>query len=358
MKERETYNGIKPLVSIVIPAYNEEVIIVQNLTRICDYMSGFKEEYNWELIIINDGSHDKTGTLADEFARNNSNVKVLHHIVNLNLGNALKTGFAHSKGDYTITMDLDLSYAPYHIENLLKTLVNTKADIVIASPYMKDGKVTAVPFMRRILSRWVNRFMRVAAQEKLHTYTGMVRGYRTEFLKSLNLKTVDYEINPEILYKAIILRARIIEIPAHLDWTEQNKLGIKRTSGMRLLKTFFSGLMAGFIFRPYIFFLFFGVIILLISIYLIGWIFYFTIHAVTILQIDPQSFDDRFSLAIKQVYQQRPHLFFLGGIALLAALQILSLGFLSLQSKRYFEELFHLNSSIFKQESKLKINVK
>jgi glycosyltransferase involved in cell wall biosynthesis len=358
MKERETYNGIKPLVSIVIPAYNEEVIIVQNLTRICDYMSGFKEEYNWELIIINDGSHDKTGTLADEFARNNSNVKVLHHIVNLNLGNALKTGFAHSKGDYTITMDLDLSYAPYHIENLLKTLVNTKADIVIASPYMKGGKVTAVPFMRRILSRWVNRFMRVAAQEKLHTYTGMVRGYRTEFLKSLNLKTVDYEINPEILYKAMILRARIIEIPAHLDWNEQNKLGIKRTSGMRLIKTFFSGLMAGFIFRPYIFFLFFGLIILLISIYLIGWIFYFTIHTVTILQIDPQSFDDRFSLAIKQVYQQRPHLFFLGGITLLGALQILSLGFLSLQSKRYFEELFHLNSSMFKQESKPKINAK
>jgi len=356
MEERKSFEGIKPLVSIVIPGYNEEAIVVQNLTTICDYMKGFNKDYNWELIFINDGSCDKTGFLADEFAKTNSKVKVVHHTINLNLGNALKTGFAHAKGDYTITMDLDLSYAAYHIGKLLETLETTHADIVIASPYMKGGKVTAVPFIRRMLSRWVNRFMRLAAQEKLHTYTGMVRGYRTEFLKSLNLKTKDYEINPEILYKAMILRARIIEIPAHLDWTEQNRLGVKRTSGMRVLKTFFSGLMAGFIFRPYVFFLAFGVIMLVISFYLIGWIFYFTLHAMAIIQINPLVFDDRFSLAIKQIYQQRPHLFFIAGITLLAAIQILSLGFLSLQNKRYFEELFHINSSILKKNSKVKKN--
>jgi glycosyltransferase involved in cell wall biosynthesis len=317
-----------------------------------------ENKYDWELIFIDDGSTDNTGFLADEFAKNHPKVKVIHHIINLNLGHSIKTGIANVKGRYTITLDLDLSYAPYHIGNMLDTLADTKADIVIASPYMKGGKVTAVPFMRRIMSKWVNRFMKVAAQEKLHTFTGMVRGYRTEFLKSLNLKTKDYEINPEILYKSMILRARIVEIPAHLDWTEQNKLGVKRTSGMRVLKTFFSGLMASFIFRPYIFFLAIGVILLLISLYLIGWIFYFTFHVVSIIPIDPQVFDDRFSLAIRQIYQQRPHLFFIGGITLLAALQILSLGFLSLQSKRYFEELFHINSSILNQNLKIKNNEK
>ena len=353
MEKGKAFEKKKPLVSIVIPGYNEEAIVVKNLTTICKYMAGFNKDYNWELIFVNDGSRDKTGLLADEFARSNPNVRVIHHPVNLNLGNALKTGFAHAKGYYTITMDLDLSYDTYHIWKLLETLESTKAEVVVTSPYMKGGKVTAVPFVRLIMSRVVNRFMRFAAQEKLHTYTGMVRGYRTEFLKNLNLKTKDYEINPEILYKAMILRARIIEIPAHLDWTEQNKLGAKRTSSMNILKSFFSGMMAGFIFRPYIFFLAFGMIMLLISIYLIGWIFYFTFHAASVIQIDPQAFDDRFSLAIKQIYIQRPHLFFLGGISLLAALQILSLGFLSLQNKRYFEELFHINSSIFKQDSKL-----
>jgi len=346
----------KTLISIIIPGFNEEAIVTRNLEIICEYMRQLEDKFSWELIFINDGSMDDTGSLADSFARCNSSVKVIHHIVNLNLGNALKTGFAHVKGKYTITMDLDLSYAPYHIGNLLETLINTGADIVVASPYMKGGKVTAVPFLRRIMSKWVNRFMRVAAQEKLYTYTGMVRGYKTEFLKSLNLKTKDYEINPEILYKSMILRGRIIEIPAHLDWTEQNKVGVKRKSGMRVFKTFFSGLMAGFIFRPYIFYIGFGVILLLIASYLIGWIFYFTFQTVPAIPIDPQSFDDRFSLAIKQVYQQRPHLFFIGGITLIASLQILSLGFLSLQSKRYFEELFHIDSSILNQVNSYKEN--
>jgi glycosyltransferase involved in cell wall biosynthesis len=352
MEYKNPSQANKTLVSVIIPGYNEEAIVFENLTAIIKYINEFQNEYDWEIIFVNDGSSDKTGILADNFAIEHKIVKVFHHIINLNLGNALKTGFAHAMGQYTITLDLDLSYAPDHIGLLLNTLRNTKADVVIASPYMKGGKVTAVPFIRRILSRWVNRFMRLAAQEKLHTYTGMVRAYRTEFLKNLNLKSNDYEICPEILYKSMILRARIVEIPAHLDWTEQNKLGAKRKSGIRLVKTFFTGLMAAFIFRPYIFFLAFGIILFLISLYLIGWIFYFTLSAIPAIPIDPQAFDDRFSLAIKQIYQQRPHLFFVGGVTLLAALQILSLGFLSLQSKRYFEELFHISTSVFKQKSK------
>ena len=348
MEEKKICDKFKPLVSIVIPGYNEEAIIVKNLSKICEYIKEFEDKYDWEIIFVNDGSTDKTGLLVEEFASNCPFLKVLHHPVNLNLGNALKTGFANAKGQYTITMDLDLSYAPYYIGRILETLENTRADVVVASPYMKGGKVTAVPFIRRIMSRWVNRFMRIAAQEKLHTYTGMVRGYRTEFLKSLNLKAKDYEINPEILYKSMILRARIIEIPAHLDWTEQNKLGVKRTSGMHVLKTFISGLMAGFIFRPYIFFISVGIILFLVSSYIIGWIFINTFQVMPTIQIDPVYFDDRFSKALGLVFHQRPHAFFVGGITLLAAIQILSLGFISLQNKRYFEESFHINTAIYK----------
>lgn len=188
--------------------------------------------------------------------------------------------------------------------------------------------------------------MRLAAQEKYHTFTSMVRGYRTSFLKKLNLKTKDYEISPEILYKSMILRARIIEIPAHLDWTEQNKIGIKRASGMRIIKTFFSGLMAGFIFRPYIFFIGFGLILLIIALYLITWIFIHTFQVMPSIDINPEFFDDRFAYAVGEVFKSRPHAFIVSGITLMLAVQILSLGFISLQSKRYFEELFHLESNL------------
>ncbi len=190
--------------------------------------------------------------------------------------------------------------------------------------------------------------MRFAAQEKLSTFTGMVRAYKSEFIKNMNLKTKDYEINPEILYKAMILRARIIEIPAHLDWSYQNNAGKKRTSSMRIISTFYSGLMAGFIFRPYIFFLSVGFILLLISLYVIGWIFFNTFQIMPTIHMEQVYFDDRFSKAIGLVFQQRPHAFFIGGITLLAAIQILSLGFISLQQKRYFEESFHISASIYK----------
>jgi glycosyltransferase involved in cell wall biosynthesis len=347
-----------PFISIILPVYNEEIIIEKSVGIITNYLKTKEDKYSWEIVIINDGSIDKSGILSDSLAKKNELIRVIHHPVNLNLGRALQTGFKNAHGEIIVVLDLDLSYSVDHIERLVEKQIETDADIVLASPYMKKGKVSGVPFKRAFLSRVVNRFMRIAAQEKYHTFTGMVRAYKSEFIKNLNLKTKDYEINPEILYKAMILRARIIEIPAHLDWSFQNEFGKKRKSGMRVLRTFFSGLMSSFIFRPYIFFLVVGLIMLLISIYLIGWIFYFTFNAVPTIPIDPQAFDDRFSLAIKQIYQQRPHLFFLGGITLLAALQILSLGFLSLQSKRYFEELFHINSSIFKKKSKIKYNGK
>jgi glycosyltransferase involved in cell wall biosynthesis len=340
------------MVSIVIPGYNEEALITRNLTIICMYMKDLESAYDWELIFVNDGSKDKTGEMADEFAAENPNVRVIHHPVNLNLGNALKTGFEYACGDYVITLDLDLSYAPDHIGRILDTLAVTRADMVLASPYMKGGKVTAVPFIRELMSRWANHFMRFAAQEKFHTFTCMVRGYRAGFLRTLNLKTKNYEINPEILYKAMILRARIIEIPAHLDWTEQNKIAGRRTSGMKFLWTIISSLMAGFIFRPYIFFMIVGFILLILALYMITWIFINTFRILPTIAMEEQFFDDRFSYAIGIVFKEHPHAFMVSGFTLLAAIQILSLSFIALQNKRYFEELFHLNTHVLKEVNK------
>lgn len=340
--------GKLPFVSIVLPAYNEEAIIERSIEIIIDYLKSKEDKYYWEILIINDGSKDHTASIADSLAKMYKNLRVIHHPVNLNLGRALQTGFKNAHGDIIVVLDMDLSYSVDHIEKLVDAQINNDAEIVIASPYMKDGKVTKVPFTRALLSRTVNRFMRLASQEKYYTFTGMVRAYKTDFIKNLNLKTKDYEINPEILYKAMILRARIIEIPAHLDWSFQVKTGKKRTSSMRILSTFYSGLMAGFIFRPYIFFLSFGFVLFLLSLYMITWIFINTFQVLPTIQVNPGYFDDRFSQAIGYVFQKRPHAFYIGGITLVSAIQVLSLGFLSLQNKRYFEELFHINSGISK----------
>jgi len=337
----------KPFISVLLPCYNEEVILERNLNTIIDYLESKTDKYKWEVILIDDGSKDKTGEIADKYEESYDNLRVIHHPINLNLGNALKTAFKNAKGDIFIVMDIDLSYSVDHIEKMADTLIKTSSDIVIASPYMTGGQVTDVPFGRKIMSRWVNQFMRIAAQEKYHTYTGMVRAYKREFIQNLNLKTKDYEINPEILYKAMILRARIVEIPAHLDWREQNKYAGERKSSIKVLRGFFSGIMSAFIFRPYIFFLAIGAVLMVLSLYELVWLFYDTL-----IEISPKAASNAsFSSSLAFQFRKNPQSFVVGGITFLAAIQFLSLGFLSLQSKRYFEELFHLGTSFKKQKN-------
>lgn len=344
MQENSNHNNSKPFVTIVLPCYNEEAILKTNINVIISYLESKSEKYKWEILIINDGSKDNTGKIADELAACINDISVIHHPTNLNLGNALKTGFKNAKGDIVVVMDIDLSYSVDHIEQMVDKLVETSADIIIASPYMKGGQVTDVPFTRKIMSRWVNRFMRIAAQDKYYTYTGMVRAYKKEFINTINLKTKDYEINPEILYKAMILRGRIVEIPAHLDWTEQNKYKGKRTSSIRMLRGFFSGIMSSFIFRPYIFFLAIGTILMMLSLFELVWLFSDTLSDMSHTHIE-----NSFSAALARQFRKNPQTFVVGGITFIAAIQFLSLGFLSLQNKRYFEELFHLGTSIKKE---------
>jgi glycosyltransferase involved in cell wall biosynthesis len=345
MQKMNIENEIRPFITILLPCYNEEAILNHNINSIINYLLTISEKYEWEILIVNDGSKDKTGKIADEFARRMDTIRVIHHPVNLNLGRALQTGFLYAKGDIIVVLDIDLSYSVNYIGEMTDKLLETCSDIVIASPYMRGGQVTAVPFLRKVMSLWVNRFMRIAAQDKYYTYTGMVRAYHSGFIRTLNLKTKDYEINPEILYKAMILRARIVEIPAHLDWTEQNKYKGKRTSSIRVLRGFFSGIMSGFIFRPYIFFLAIGTLLMILSLYELLWLLYDTLSGLS----NYNGIENSFSISLALQFRKNPQSFLVGGITFLAAIQFLGLGFLSLQSKRYFEELFHLGTSLKKE---------
>jgi glycosyltransferase involved in cell wall biosynthesis len=346
----------KPNLTLVCPSYNEQAIIIESLNVIYNYMKeNLSPKYTWEILVINDGSKDNTGKLAEEFASNHENIRVVHHYVNMNLGVAIKTGFANAIGEFIIIYDLDLSYSPDHIKSLLDSIIEQQADIVVASPYMKGGKTTDVPFNRRMMSKMANRYLSIASRKKLCTFSGMVRAYKASFVKSLSLKATTFEINTEIIFKAQILRARIIEIPAHLDWSFQNKFKTKRFSGIKLKSGIFDGIVSGFIFRPYMFFIIPGLILLLISIYVIGWILINIYHVYPSITIDNNFFDERFSKAVAILFQKRPHAFFVGGFTLVVALQFLGIGFLSFQNKRYFDEMFFLGTKQLEEISKANI---
>jgi glycosyltransferase involved in cell wall biosynthesis len=97
----------KPLLSVVVPAYNEAAIVEKNLAALCHYMESLEDECRWEIVFVNDGSTDNTGELAEAFAEGRGNIQVLHHRVNFGLGQAIKFAFNHCRGEYIVTLDLD-----------------------------------------------------------------------------------------------------------------------------------------------------------------------------------------------------------------------------------------------------------
>ena len=353
----------KPLlISIVIPAYNEEAILKQNLGQLYDYTLHCTQPIEWEFVIINDGSRDATGQIAADFARHKPNVVIVHHPRNRGLGQALKSGFAAASGDYIITLDIDLSYAPYHIEVLLDKILATQSQIVIASPYMPGGKVSNVPRLRKELSLWANRFLSLTDKRTLSTFTGMVRIYEARFLKGLNLKSVGMDINPEIIHKAQLLGARIEEAPAHLHWIEASvkdratKPASPRKSSMKIFRHTWAILFYGFLFRPVMFFIMPSVFLFLLSLYANAWAIIHCFSSYRQLTLT-QRFPDP-TIAVANAFQEAPHTFILGGIFLMLSIQLFSLGILAVQSKSYFEEIFYLASAIYRQGSDSNSNPK
>lgn len=159
---------------------------------------------------------------------------------------------------------------------------------------------------------------------------------------------MDNEINPEIIYKAQLLRAKIVEIPAHLDWSFQKSMIEKRKSSVKLFRGIISGLFSGFIFRPFMFFIIPGFLLVLISLYPISWAFLHTLNYLKQQSASGVPIDFHLSHAVASAFQLSPHSFIVGGLCLIVGIQFISLGIVSLQNKRYFEELFHLGTTIYK----------
>ncbi len=332
----------RPLVSVVVPAYNEALKLMGSLNAIYAYLVSLHDRYRFELLVVDDGSTDETGAIAEVFAKTHAGVLVLHHKVNFRLGQALQFAFGQSKGDYVVTFDSDLSYTPDHIGRMLDAIVEQHARIVVASPYMKGGRTSAIPWRREAMSKGVNRLLSRVSHSHVATVTGMVRAYDGPFIRSLDLKAMGPEINTEILYKAQIMRARVVEIPAHLDWSDQSERMKSRKVSLRVSSTSKLLVFASFLFRPLVFFVIPGLILLVVS----AW----TLGAVAI-SVGREFFevsgsvDSRLYTAFANTWAERPQSFIVGGFSFVVAVQLISLGLLATQTKRYFEELYHLGTA-------------
>lgn len=336
-----------PLVSLVVPFYNEDTILADTMHTLIKYAETHSNQYRFELILVNDGSTDSSIEIAQVYAEKYPNIHVHSHYKNLGLGQSLQTGFTRSRGDYVIVLDCDLSYSPEHITDLLRKLVETRADVVIASPYMEGGRVSHIPWLRYKLSKWANRFLSYLSHSSVKTLTGMVRGYKGDFIRSLSLRSLGAEINPEIFYKASILNKKIEEIPAHLCWNEEHT---QKRSKVKLFRQTSSTILAGFLLKPFLFFILPGLVVTLFAVYTNIWMVlhffeeYAKVHEATVM--------GNLTEAFKVAYDLYPHTFLIAFLSSMLSIQLISTGLQSLQSKYYFEELFALQTKIFQKRGK------
>ena len=170
-------------VSIIIPCYNESDFVEKILDKINSQAIISKE-----IIVVNDGSNDKTSQILNECLKRNKINILLNHDFNKGKGEALKTGLNKATGEIIIFQDSDLEYDPEDYNKLIDPIISDKADIVYGSRFLGNEKG------QRILYYWhrVGNFLLTTLTNILTniTFTDMETGYKafkTEIIKSIQI---------------------------------------------------------------------------------------------------------------------------------------------------------------------------
>lgn len=194
-----------------MPTYNE----IGNIHQV--YEKIFKSVDDLNLLIVDDGSPDGTGAAADELARKDKRVFVIHREGKQGLGSAYIHGmkYAVDRGfDLVVAMDADLSHDPINLPKMIA--LTDEYDLVIGSRYVKDGGMVNWGVGRFFISRLANSICRWVLGIKQQDCSGGYKCYRVELLKQIGLDnffSYGYSFQVEILYRALCQTAKVVEIP-------------------------------------------------------------------------------------------------------------------------------------------------
>ena len=210
----------RPTASLGIPAFNEAAGMEKTIRAVTDALLRVPSAYDWELIIVDDGSTDGTAETVERAALESPvPVRLLVHPVNRGLGCALTTLFRATPGSLLVVLDADLSYDEGHIEKLVRGFETTGASVVVASPYGAGGRTIAIPAILELRSRLANWYLRAMSRQPIHTFTSMVRAYDGPFVRTLAPLTNGPSANVVVLAEAWRQGLHVAEVSATLDWT-------------------------------------------------------------------------------------------------------------------------------------------
>ncbi len=192
-------------ISVIIPVYNEEKTLLEILKKVQ------KVPLNKEVIIIDDGSTDKTREILMKIKE--KNVKILFHPKNVGKGGAIRTGIKEAKGDIIIIQDADLEYEPNDYCALIQPIVEDKSGVVYGSRELGRNKKSSLGFFwgGKLLSCMSNILYNAKITDEPTCY----KVFKKEILKSLNLRCRGFEFCPEVTAKLRKKGFKIYEVPIH-----------------------------------------------------------------------------------------------------------------------------------------------
>lgn len=190
-------------ISVFLPAYNEEANIEKAVRDTVEVLQQISDD--WEVIVVNDASKDRTGEIAEALTKEIPGVKVFHHEVNTRLGGALRTGFANSSKDLVFYTDAD---SPIDM-NDLKWAVALMSDVDFITGYRLNRDE---PLKRKIYSRCYNWLIRLMFGLKVRDVNFSFKLVKQEVLKKVKLHSQGSFIDAELLIEARKYGFRIKEV--------------------------------------------------------------------------------------------------------------------------------------------------
>jgi len=200
-------NKRKVSISVIIPVYNEENTIGDMIRRTKDTLTRFGASY--EVLVVDDGSVDGSPRISSEM-----NARVLKEERHHGKGYVLKLGFKHASGSLIVTLDSDGSHQPEEIGLLLDPMIKNKADFVIGSRFLRnDIYETKIPRINKIGLNFFNILIRILTGVRVSDSQSGFRAMKSSIIKELELKSSGYEIESEMLVKALKTSCRVTEVP-------------------------------------------------------------------------------------------------------------------------------------------------
>lgn len=197
-------------VIVIVPTYNE----AENLEAIAAAVRA----HGYRLLVVDDGSPDGTGEIADELVSTDDGIAVLHRESKAGLGKAYAAGFARALelgGEVLCEMDADFSHDPADLPRLIAA-IDEGADLAIGSRYVPGGGADDWPWHRKAISSGGNRYASLMLGIKVKDATAGFRAFRADAIRRLKPETCDasgYAFQVEMAWRASEAGLKITEVP-------------------------------------------------------------------------------------------------------------------------------------------------